>query len=75
MKKLAFLTLAVLGMVLASFTVVQPAMASVDADADEDQTILCRWSEQVHFCLTSAPDGYCAYGGPDCSTTYPVVTP
>ncbi|WP_373400473.1 hypothetical protein V8V91_13105 [Algoriphagus halophilus] len=65
MKKSIIFTLAGLSMVLGSFAVVQPVKAQSEP--------LCRWSEQVQFCLASAPDGYCAYGGPDCSTTYPVV--
>ena len=65
MKKPMILAFAILGMVLGSVVVVQPVKAQSEP--------LCKWSEQVQFCLASAPDGYCAYGGPDCSTTYPVV--
>ncbi|SFG72690.1 hypothetical protein SAMN04487988_10772 [Algoriphagus hitonicola] len=39
----------------------------------QSDVIYCKWSEEVQFCLTTAPDGLCAYGGADCSTTYPVV--
>ncbi|SEF77792.1 hypothetical protein [Algoriphagus boritolerans] len=37
------------------------------------QEPLCRWDKQVEACLASAPDGICAYGGPDCTTTVPTV--
>ncbi|TFV93442.1 hypothetical protein E4S40_14420 [Algoriphagus kandeliae] len=47
------------------------AMASTSMA--QNNVKLCSWSEEVQFCLMSAPDGYCAYGGADCSTTYPVV--
>lgn len=34
---------------------------------------LCKWDRTVESCLVSAPDGYCAYGGDDCTTTVPTV--
>lgn len=34
---------------------------------------LCKWDRLIENCMMSAPDGYCAYGGDDCTTTVPTV--
>lgn len=47
--------------------------ASVSAQTDPNPNRLCQWNKRVMACEVSAPDGYCAYGGPDCTTTVPTV--
>jgi hypothetical protein len=57
---------------LAAFGLVVAFMGSTEK-LSAQQSPLCKWSKRVEACLASAPDGYCAYGGPDCTTTGPVV--
>jgi len=41
--------------------------------AQTNGAYLCRWDKNLEWCLVSAPDGYCAFGGDSCTTTIPTV--
>lgn len=37
--------------------------------------VWCGWDNDLQACWAGGLHGYCAYGGPDCTTTIPTVRP
>lgn len=58
---------------LTAFGIFLMFMGSTSILKAKEKEPLCGWDDQLQFCIAGALDGYCAYGGPDCTTTIPTV--
>lgn len=48
-------------------------MQAANAQGQPNGDYLCKWDAELQWCLMSAKDGYCAYGGDGCQSTIPEV--
>ncbi|GMQ26046.1 hypothetical protein Aoki45_27280 [Algoriphagus sp. oki45] len=49
------------------------SMQAANAQGQPNGDYLCKWDAELQWCLMSAKDGYCAYGGDGCQSTIPEV--